>query len=178
MKASVYIATSLDGFIARADGSLDWLPGADGSTDRSEDFGYKAFMNTIDALVMGRKTFDFVAGFKDWPYAKPVIVMSKSLKYLHEHLPDNVQLTDKDAQAVYNELERQGFKHLYIDGGQTIQGFLSAELIDELTLTKIPVLIGSGIPIFGDLGKDIRLEHLETRSFNNGFVQSKYKITR
>ncbi|MCA9838457.1 MAG: dihydrofolate reductase [Trueperaceae bacterium] len=176
MKASVYIATSLDGFIARENGSLDWLPGAADATESLEDFGYKAFMDSVDALVMGRKTFEFVAGLGSWPYTKPVIVMSQSLRSLPEHLPNNVQLVNGDAKEMYQKLEQDGLKHLYIDGGQTIQAFLRAGLIDELTLTRVPILIGLGVPLFGALPHDVRLEHQETRAFDNGFVQSRYKI--
>ena len=178
MRTSAYIASSLDGFIARADGSLDWLPGADGNAAPDEDFGYQAFIDSVDALVMGRNTFSFVAGLANWPYSKPVFVLSKSFKTVPAHLRDQVKLSAKDAKGLYQTLERKGFKHLYIDGGQTIQSFLMAALLDELILTRIPILIGSGIPLFSDVAKDIRLEHQETRAFDNGFVQSRYKIIR
>jgi len=177
MKASVYIATSLDGFIARKNGALDWLPGADGAAnDSTEDFGYQAFMDGVDHLVMGRNSFELVLSFGAWPYEKPVTILSGSMKSLPPGLPDSVDLMNCSPQHLFQELEQRGRKSLYIDGGKTIQGFLSNRLIDELTLTRVPILLGEGIPLFGPLGKDIKLEHLETTSFPNGFVQSRYRV--
>lgn len=178
MKASVYIATTLDGFIARENGDLDWLPGSDGTIDadlENEDFGFNAFMDAIDTLVMGRNTYEMVASSGHWPYTnKRVIVMSSSLT----EVANSAELKSCPPDVLYNELQESGAKHLYIDGGKTIQGFIKAGLIDEITITKIPVLIGAGISLFGPLGKDCHLNHIETKSYKNGFVQSKYEVLR
>jgi len=178
MKCSVYIATSLDGFIARKDGELDWLPGSDGTAAADpEDFGYDSFMQSVDALVLGRNTFEFVAATGLWPYGKKtVIVLSSTLKGLPDGIPDSVELHDASPKELHQELVRRGLQHVYVDGGKTIQGFLREGLIDELIVTTVPVLIGTGIPLFGPLERDQKVIHVETKSFSNGFVQSRYKI--
>lgn len=178
MRGSVYIATSLDGFIARKNGDLDWLPGSDGSADQTgEDFGYQEFMNSIDVLVMGRNTFEMVLSFGVWPYGdKRVIVLSsKSLK-LPDHLPATVEASACTPAELFHSLSQQGHQNAYIDGGNTIQRFLQAGLIQEMIITRIPVLIGQGISLFGPLNKDIAIQHLETLTFENGLVQSKYAV--
>ncbi len=181
MKASVYIATSLDGFIARENGDLDWLPGSDGGSGDSEsgddDFGFKAFMDSIDVLVMGRNTYEMVLSFGQWPYgSKRVVVLSSTLTQLSDDLPNTVELRSCSPTELVKNLLESGAEHLYIDGGKMIQGFLNANLIQEIIITRIPVLIGRGIPLFGPANKDVKLQHLETRSFANGFVQSKYRV--
>lgn len=180
MQASVYIATSLDGFIAREDGTLDWLPGSgdDHETQNgSDDLGFNAFMDSVDVLVMGRNTYELVLSSGLWPYGdKRVIVLSNTLSKIADHLPETVELGSALPQDLYNELKDSGARHLYIDGGRTIQGFLAAGLIDEMIITRIPVLIGSGIPLFGPLPKDKLLQHIETISYENGFVQSRYGV--
>ncbi|MCA9930974.1 MAG: dihydrofolate reductase [Anaerolineales bacterium] len=183
MKASVYIATSLDGFIARENGDLDWLPGADGSQVEANpedgDFGYSAFIESVDVLVMGRGTFEKVLSFGGaWPYGdKRVVVLSSRLTRLPDNLPQTVELKSGTPTDVVKELAASGAEHLYVDGGKTIQAFLNAGLIQELTITRIPVLIGSGLPLFGPVHKDLKLRHVETCVFSNGFVQSKYVVS-
>ena len=178
MKASVYIATTLDGFIARDNGELDWLPGGDGAADLSgEDYGYAAFMETVDVIVMGRKTYEMVLSFGQWPYgATRVVVLSNTLPQVDPSLPDTVKTSDLGVVELYRQLAASGVQHIYVDGGKTIQGFLGAGLIDEITVTSIPVLIGSGIPLFGPLERDIRLRHISTQSYANGMVQSCYGV--
>ncbi len=179
MKCSVYIATSLDGFIARPDGGIDWLEAANQAVPPGEDFGYAAFMASVDALVMGRKTFELVTTFPQWPYGdKPVIVLSRTLRALPPGLPATVALSDERPAALTERLEKAGMKRLYIDGGRTIQSFLEAGLIDDLTITRIPVLIGAGIPLFGPLAQDIRFAHVSTQAWPFGFVQSVYRVKR
>ena len=176
MKISVYIATSLDGFIARENGDLDWLPGSEGQSD-DEDYGYQQFMESVDVLVMGRHTYEMVLGFGEWSYGeKPVIVLSSKSVDIPEAIKETVASKSCSPAELVEELRRAGAKHLYIDGGKTIQGFLNADLIQEMIITKIPVLIGNGIPLFGKLDQDKKLELIENRSFDNGFVQSKYKV--
>jgi len=175
MKAAAYIATSVDGFIARKDGSVDWLPsegGADG-----EDYGYQDFMDSVDALVMGRNTYETVLSFGSWPYgAKPVVVLSSQQIDIPESISNTVSVMSASPSVIVQHLAERGFKHLHIDGGKTIQGFIRAGLIQKIIITKIPILIGSGIPLFGTLPHDIRLRHLETLQFNTGLVQSTYEI--
>jgi dihydrofolate reductase len=171
VKASIFVGTSLDGFIARANGDLDFLP-----PDGGEPHGYDEFMATVDALVIGRKTFDTVLAFPSWPYgAKPVVVLStRSLP----PAPDGavVERMSGDPRAIIARLIARGVKHAYVDGGITIQRFLKAGLIERLVITRVPVLIGTGIPLFGALPRDIVLRHVATRQFASGLVQSEYIV--
>jgi dihydrofolate reductase len=176
IKASVFIATSLDGFIARANGDLDWLTGAE-SASTEQDYGYQEFMDTVDTIVVGRNTFELVLTFDTWPYSgKKVVVLSSRPNAVPPHLTDNVEWLSLTPQRLVGRLAAQGATHLYVDGGKTIQGFLNAGLIDELTITRVPILIGTGVPLFGPLDHDVRLTHIATRQFENGFVQSKYRV--
>jgi len=172
MKSSVFIATSIDGFIAREDGSLDWLPEGGG-----EPHGYDEFIATVDALVIGRKTFETVLTFDMWPYgSKSVFVLSSRPA---EVIPPEGAVCEAmtgTPNEIVTSLAQRGLNHLYIDGGVTIQGFLAAGLIQRMTITRIPVLLGSGIPLFGYLPQDIRLKHIATRSYPSGMVQSQYEI--
>jgi len=172
MKASVFIATSLDGFIARQDGALDWLPANGG-----EPHGYTEFMATVDAIVIGRKTFEKVVTFGDWPYGKkPVVVLSSRPTDLVAPAGAVCDVMAGTPHEVVARLSQRGMKHLYIDGGVTVQRFLEAGLVQRLIITRIPVLLGSGIPLFGSVSRDIRLEHVATRSYPSGLVQSEYLI--
>ena len=177
MKKSVYIATSLDGFIARENGDLDWLPGSDGTTE-SEDFGYNKFFESVDVMIMGRKTFEKVLSFGEWPYLnKKVIVLSDTYKQIPQDFKGNVELKSGSPEEIIKELITKGYKQAYIDGGKTIQKFLQAGQIDELIITRVPVMLGKGIPLFGPLNKSISLKLLNITSFHNGFVQSHYTTT-
>ena len=176
INASVFIATSLDGFIARANGDLDWLTGAQGASTE-QDYGYQEFMDAVDTIVLGRNTFELVLTFDTWPYGgKKVIVLSSKPSAVPPHLADNVEWLSLSPERLVERLAAQGATHLYVDGGKTIQGFLNAGLIDELTITRVPVLIGTGVPLFGPLNHDVRLTHIATQQFENGFVQSKYRV--
>jgi dihydrofolate reductase len=178
IKASVFIATSLDGFIARANGDLDWLTGAESSATE-QDFGYQEFMDTVDTIVLGRNTFELVLTFDTWPYGgKKVVVLSSKPSAVPPHLVESVEWLSLPPQRLVERLAAQGAIHLYVDGGKTIRGFLNAGLIDELTITRVRVLIGTGVPLFGPLNHDVRLTHTVTRQFENGFVQSKYRVAR
>ena len=177
MKASVFIATSLDGFIARENGDIDWLPSPD-SNASDEDYGYKEFMATVDVLVMGRKTFEKALTFGKWPYgSKPVVVLSSGPVQVPGKIAESVEAMSCSPTELVSRLAERGAGHLYIDGGKTIQGFLDAGLIQQIIITRVPTLIGSGIPLFGPLKHDIKLRHIETRQFASGFVQSKYTVT-
>lgn len=176
-KRSVFIATSLDGFIARGDGSIDWLELANSTVPAGEDCGYARFFASVDALVMGRASFELVLGFAEWPYGdKPVYVLSSSLRQLPSGVPRSVSLLDMSPHEVVSVAAQAGHHHLYIDGGRTIQSFLAAGLISELTITVIPVLLGSGISLFGELPRDIPLRLLSAKATPFGFVQSHYAV--
>ena len=177
MTASVFVGTSLDGFIARLDGSFDFLP-----ADGGEAHGYDEFMAGIDAIVMGRNTFETVLTLGAWPYdGKRVVVLSS--RPLGSNLADLSaasgavveQMAGPPAQIVA-QLAAGGAQHLYIDGGITIQQFLRAGLIQRLIVTRVPVLIGEGIPLFGSLPHDVRLSHTMTRHYPSGLVSSEYHV--
>ncbi len=171
MRASVFIATSLDGFIARPNGDLDWLPPGGG-----EPHGYDEFVATVDALVIGRKTFETVLGFGVWPYGeRPVIVLSSRTLASAPQGAVVERMSGAPAEIV-SQLTARGIQHLYVDGGITIQRFLQVGLIQHLTITRVPVLLGAGIPLFGVTGRDILLKHITTRHYESGLVQSEYTI--
>jgi len=172
MKASVFIATSIDGFIARSDGALDWLPEGGG-----EPHGYLEFMATVDALVIGRKTFETVLAYPDWPYGtKPVIVLSSNPASLEAPPGTVCSIMAATPAEVVERLAAQGMSHLYIDGGVTIQRFLAAGLIQRLIITRVPVVLGAGIPLFGPVAYDLHLTHVATRAYPSGLVQSEYRV--
>jgi len=172
MRASVFCATSLDGYIARINDGLDWLPG-----DDCEPHGYEEFIATVDCLIIGRKTYEVVLGFGAWPYGKkPVFVLSRTMKGLRPPEGAVCELISGTPREIVDILENRGLQHAYVDGGVTIQGFLEAGLIQRMTITRIPVLIGSGIPLFGKLSRDVRLQHVATRSYASGLVQSEYTL--
>ncbi len=176
LRFSVFIAASLDGFIARADGDLDWLLTATTSTD---DHGYAAYMQSIDTLLLGRHTYEKVLSFDPWPYVgKRVVVMSNTLDdtAIPPALAGQVSLQHGTVHDAAAALAAAGAKSVYVDGGKLIQSFLAEELIDTLTITRIPMLIGNGIPLFGNAGHDIRLAHLRTTTYESGFVQSTYRV--
>jgi dihydrofolate reductase len=155
MRVSVFVGTSLDGFIARADGAFDFLPAGGG-----EPHGYEEFMATVDAMVIGRKTYEIVLGLDAWPYAaKPVFVLSSR------------PLAPAPVAAVVERLW-----HIYVDGGITIQEFLRAGLIQRIVVTRVPVLVGSGIPLFGPTARDIALRHIATQPYASGLVKSEYEV--
>ena len=157
MKVSVFIATSLDGFIARSNGAIDWLPDG-GETDGAEDYGYQEFFDSVDAIAMGWHTYELVLSFNEWPYRdKPVIVLSNHSVPIPMAHANTIEVCAASPEYVCQQLPAHGIKHLYVDGGTTIQSFLPAGLVDHLTISQVPILMGSGIPLFGPLMQDIRL---------------------
>lgn len=173
----VFIARSLDGYISDRTGSLDWLqmipnPGND-------DMGYNRFIENVDAIIMGRITFETVCSFGiDWPYKLPVFVMSRSLKTIGDNYFNKAELKSSQPKDLIKELNQNGFNRLYIDGGQTIQSFLQEDLIDEIIITTLPVLLGGGSRLFSELPEALVFEHINTHVFLNEIVQSHYKRKR
>ena len=179
IKSSVFIATSLDGFIARLDGNIDWLNEANAVVPEGEDCGFFEFMSSVDVLVMGRKSFEKVLSFGEWSYGETkVVVLSRKGVAIPEKINNTVSTSSEDPKSLVERLAAEGAKHLYIDGGKTIQSFLASGLIDEITITIIPVLLGTGLPLFGPLKKDINLKHVSTNAYPFGFVQDRYCIER
>lgn len=170
--AAVFIATSLDGYIAREDGSIDWL------TERGEpagDTGYDEFMAAVDTVVLGRNTYEKVLTFDFWPYE------GKQVEVLSSTLPadaDERIIVHRTLDGLVQTLNDRGAKRIYADGGRIVQTFLRAGLLNELTITTVPVLLGSGIPLFGPLDQDIALTHNATRTLGAGFTQSDYTVPR
>lgn len=174
MTVSVFVGASVDGFIARLNHDLDWLPEEGG-----EPHGYEAFLAGIDALVIGRKTFKKVLTFNPWPYgAKRVVVLSGRPLQLPSAVGGTVEQMAGSPAEIVARLAARGATNLYVDGGITIQRFLRAGLVDRLIITRVPVLIGEGIPLFSTLPHDVRLHHVATRSFPSGLVQSEYEVLR
>jgi dihydrofolate reductase len=173
----VFIATSLDGYIARVDGDISWLLSRD---DPAEDHGYESFIKNIDGIIMGRGTLEKVLDFPSWPYERPVVVLSKSLapKDLPETLQGRVRIFDMKPKALMDKLSNEGWKRAYVDGGLLIQSFMREKLIDDLVITTIPVLIGQGRPLFGPLPGDVSLTLVDSKTFPSGLVQSRYRIMR
>jgi dihydrofolate reductase len=170
--ASAFLATSVDGFIAREDGTLDWLIGRG---EALGDTGYDDFFASIDALVMGRGTYDVVKDFDEYPYAgKRILILSTSLE--SAEWPDSS--VHRTLDDVLETLTREGITRVYADGGKTVSTFLRAGLLSEITISVAPVLIGCGIPLFGQLESDIELELTATRDLGSGFTQSTYRVVR
>ncbi len=168
----IFIATSIDGFIATKNGGIDWLNDIPNPTN--SDFGYSDFMEKIDALVMGRNTFEKVQSFGEWPYSKKVFVLSRSLKTIPEKLKNKVEIISGDLKSIVSKLNAKGYKNLYIDGGKVIQGFLAENLINEMVITKVPILLGDGIPLFTTLSNPIKFSKVEVKEYNNYLVQTRY----
>lgn len=172
MTNTVFVGTSLDGFLARPDGAFDFLP-----TDGGEPHGYEEFIASIDAIVVGRNTFEVVLAFPSWPYGdKRVVVLSSNPIDLSVVKGGVVEQMSGEPADIIARLAATGAHHLYIDGGITIQRFLRAGLIQRIIVTRVPVLIGEGIPLFGPVPHDIQLRHVTTRQFASGLVQSEYEI--
>ena len=184
MKCSVFIATSADGFIAKPDGSVDWLHTA-GNTEADmgdhADMGLNNYISSVDCMIMGRKCMDTISSMDltpdQWFYGDmKIVVLSNTLKEAPDNLKGKVEMYSGDLNKLIASLENEGLKHAYIDGGTTIQAFINLELINELTITRTPVLLGEGISLFGKTAKDIKLEQAEAIAFPNDFVQVKYHV--
>jgi len=175
MKTTVYVGTSLDGFIARKDGDIDWLVKYQ---NKEVHDSYNEFISRIDAMVIGRGTYEKVLTFPVWPYEKKVFVLSTSLKQIPDTLNEKATLVAMKPAELLNYLSDKGFSNIYVDGGKVIQSFLKEDLIDELIITRVPELIGIGIPLFGYLDNDLRFEHIKTNIYSDGLVKSQYQRKR
>jgi len=149
---------------------LNEIPNPDKS-----DFGFSSFLDRIDAIIMGKNTFEMVVSFREWPYPKPVFVLSNSLKKVPEGYEDKAEIMTGEINDILASLKNKGIETLYIDGGKTIQSFLKQDLIDELIITTVPIVLGSGIPLFSEMNPEIRFELIKTEILNKILVKSKYK---
>lgn len=165
----IFLGLSVDGFIARPNDDLTWL------TSRGEaagDAGFTPFMERIDALLMGRRTYQGIAELTEWPYfGRPIHVLSSTL----DAESDPRIRVHADFETAVQALTDAGYARVYVDGGQTARAFIEAGLIHEITLSYVPVLIGQGVPLFGTLPADVSLEHIQTDVLNGGMVQTKYR---
>ncbi|MEZ9822336.1 dihydrofolate reductase family protein [Shewanella sp. 10N.286.45.A1] len=185
MQCSVYIATSTDGYIARKDGSIDWLHNAGNSQadmGNNADMGFADYISSVDCLIMGRKCMEMIASMdltaEQWPYGDTrIIVLSNTLKLPASNLQDKVEMYSGDLTTLVALLESEGHQHAYIDGGTTIQSFLNLKLINEITITRAPVILGEGIALFGKTSADIKLVEASAVAFANDFVQVNYKVS-
>ena len=175
--AHVFIATSLDGYIARRNDDIDWLTGF---PTLGEDHGYDAHIAAMDGIIMGRGTYEKVLSFDQWYYTKPTIVLSRTLdpQSVPDHLKDQIEIFAGTPDEAMTLVAACGWQKIYADGGRLIQSFLREGLIEDMIVSTIPTLLGDGIPLFGPLDNDIALEHMGTKSFPSGLVQSKYRVKR
>jgi dihydrofolate reductase len=172
MKAIVYIGTSLDGFIARKDDDIEWLVKFQ---NEEVHHSYTEFIKGIDIIVIGRGTYEKVLTFPSWPYEKKVFVLSTTVKQVPDTLKEKVTICSMKPKDLLSYLSAKGFTNVYIDGGNVIQSFLKEGCIDEIIITRVPVLIGSGIPWFGYLDNDLPFRHIQTNVYSNGLVKSRYE---
>lgn len=184
MKCSVYIATSVDGFIAKKDGSVDWLHSAgnpEAEMGDQADMGFADFIASVDCMVMGRKCMEMISSMnltpEQWPYGDTrIIVLSNTLKEAPDNVKGKVEMYSGDLNDLIAKLGNDGFMHAYIDGGTTIQAFINLGLINEMTITRAPVLLGEGVPLFGKINRDIKLEQTQAIAFANDFIQEKFVV--
>lgn len=172
----VYIGTSLDGYIATSEGGIDWLNEV--PNPEESDYGFAEFISLIDAIVMGRNTFETVVSFGFWPYERPVFVLSEHLTEIPAEMSDKAELISGEVPELVEQLRKRGYENLYVDGGITIQSFLAHDLIDEMIITRLPIVLGSGIPLFGELEEPLRFRHVSTEVYDNALVKSHYRRTR
>ncbi|WP_280137169.1 dihydrofolate reductase family protein [Devosia sp. Leaf64] len=171
------MGTSLDGFIARKKDDIAWLTEY---PTLGEDHGFNAHMARVDGVIMGRGTYEVINDMQPWYYSKPVVVLSRSLTQadIPSQIADKVEVMNATPEDAMQRLGERGWKAAYVDGGTVIQSFLRAGLIDDMVISRIPVLIGEGIPLFGPLEGDLLLDHVRTRAFPSGMVQSVYRVKR
>jgi dihydrofolate reductase len=171
MKLSVFVGTSLDGFIARRNGDYDFLPANGG-----EPHGYDEFIASVDTILIGRKTFEVVLKLPSWPYGDKRVVVLSHRPLDFSGITGRVEQMSGEPVQIAQKLAATGAKHVYVDGGITVQDFLRAGQIHDLAITRVPVLIGDGIPLFGSVPQDIKLRHIGTRQYKSGLVKSEYEV--
>ncbi len=184
MKCSVFIATSADGYIATISGDVDWLEKAgkiDAEMGDFSDMGFNNYISSIDCMIMGRKCMEKISSFnlppERWPYGDiPIFALSNTVKEAPENLKGKVEMYSGEIPVLISRLESEGFQHAYVDGGATITSFINQELIDEMTITHAPVLLGGGISLFGKTKSPIQLEDSQAKAYPNDFIQIKYKV--
>jgi len=184
MKCSVYIATSADGYIATLEGGVGWLHTAgnpDADLGDNPDMGFGAFLDSVDCMIMGRKCMEMISSMnltpEQWPYGDiHIVVLSNTLKEPPENLHGKVEMFSGEISNLISKLESNGLKHAYVDGGSTITSFINLNLIDEMTITKAPILLGEGLPLFGKLNNYVKLENTRAKAFSNDFIQIKYAV--
>ncbi len=178
-RTTVFIATSLDGYIARPDGDIEWLNEASAGVPEGEDLEYAAFMVDVDMLVMGRHSYEKVLSFGAWPYRSvPVTVLSSSPIVFPDGLSASLSCSSEPPDALCERLAFEGVRRVYLDGGNTIQRFLAAGLVDDITITVIPVLLGEGVSLFGPLKADVTLRCVSAMRYEFGFVHLVYAVDR
>jgi dihydrofolate reductase len=171
MKLSVFVGTSLDGFIARRNGDYDFLP-----VDGGEPHGYDEFIASVDTILIGRNTFEVVLRLRSWPYADKRVIVLSHRPVDFAGITGRVERMSGEPTQIVAKLAATGAKHVYVDGGITVQEFLRAGQIHHLTITRVPVLIGEGVPLFGTVPRDIKLRHVGTRQYKSGMVTSEYEV--
>jgi dihydrofolate reductase len=184
MKCSVFIATSADGYIATEDGGVEWLESAgknDVDMGEQSDMGFGSYIADVDCMIMGRKCMEKISSFnltpEQWPYGdRRIIVLSNTVTVPPANLKDKVEMYSGDIPTLIDQLESEGFKHAYIDGGTTITSFINLKLINEMIITRAPVLLGEGRPLFGKTNKQINLENAQAKAYPNAFIQVQYTV--
>ena len=190
MKCSMFIAPSVDGFIAKEDGGVDWLETVGDSVSKIDEKSelmkyfndsFKNYMKSIDCMIMGRKLMEVLSSFnlspEQWPYGDiRIIAISDTLNKVPKNLSKYVEMYSGSIPTLISKLEKQGYKKAYIDGGITITSFFNLGLINEITLTLAPILLGRGIPLFGNFSKQIKLTDAKATAFPNNFIELKYKV--
>jgi dihydrofolate reductase len=171
----IYIACSIDGFIAKKDGNIDWLTNI--PNENNSDYGFGEFISKIDGIIMGRKTFEKILemNLEEWPYNKPVFVLSSKLKKIPNKLNGKVETVNDNLENIVLKLKNNGINNIYIDGGKTIQSFLEKDLIDEMIISTISIILGEGIPLFGKVGREIKFILEKTEYINENIVMNYYK---
>lgn len=172
-KNKVFIATSLDGYIADENGGIDWLHSI--PNPKNDDMGYNDFMSGVDAIIMGRTTFEIVCGFDiEWPYKVPVFVLSNTLDDVPKKYQGKAEVVKGPLKEILNNIHLKGCTNVYVDGGRTIQSFLSEDLITEITITTIPILLGGGIPLFAKLPKSLKFKCVDSKIYLDQVVQNRF----
>jgi dihydrofolate reductase len=167
---SVFIATSLDGYVARQNGSIDWL---DIVQRQGEDYGYARFWGSIDAVVVGRGTYQTALGFPTWPYTGKRCVVLTHAAFERRH---DEEFHAGDPQPLLERLGAEGVRRVYVDGGRVITALLATGVVDQLTISVLPILLGEGRRLFGPSDHEQLLSLVRTQAFPSGLVQLEYQV--